>query len=678
MTLEDGQAIPPFAPINPRAPFIWHGGDYNPEQWPRALWDEDIRLMEQCHYTVPTVGVFSWVNLQPDEEHFTFDWLDDILDKLAASGRYVCLATPTAAQPAWMSQLYSDVLRADANGQRRHHGGRTNYCPTSPNYRRLARQIAARLAERYHAHPALVAWHISNEYLGACYCDSCAATFRTWLQQRYTSLHALNQSYWADFWGHTYTDWKQVEPPYENGERAIHGLTIDYRRFQSEMMLQCFQLERDAIRTFSPDVPITTNLMGTYFDLDYRAWAKEMDVVSWDCYPRPNDSPANVAFLHDLNRGLRDGQPFILMEQTPSSQNWQPINALKRPGVLRLWSYQAIAHGAETVMYFQWRRGRGGCEKMHGAVVEHSGRTDTRVFQEVKTLGAELERLGSTTLGATTPARVAILFDWNNWWGLHDAVGPVREKEYVPVVRQHYTAFWRRNVSMDIVFSDSDLSRYSLVVAPMLYMVKPGLAERIEAFVQQGGTFVATYLSGLVDEHDLAFEGYPGPLKNVLGIWNEEIDALYPDQSNQIIMRDQSSIYTCGRLCEIIHCEGAETLATYGTDFYAGQPVVTRNAFGKGAGYYIACEPEQRFLDDFYARLLDEQGIQAVLETPQGIEVTRRVTQQGPLLFLLNHNEESVQMSLTNQQKYYDLIKSQPVDGNITLEGRGVAILQKM
>ncbi len=212
----------------------------------------------------------------------------------------------------------------------------------------------------------------------------------------------------------------------------------------------------------------------------------------------------------------------------------------------------------------------------------------------------------------------------------------------------------------------------------MLYMIKPGVAERIAAFVQQGGTFVATYLSGIVDEHDLAFEGYPGPLKDVLGIWNEEIDALYPEQSNQIVMQDQSGTYTCSRLCEIIHCEGAEALANYGTDFYAGLPVVTRNALGKGAGYYIASEPEQRFLDDFYARLLVEQEVQPVLEAPEGLEVTRRVTEQGPLLFLLNHNAESVQVSLPAQQRYHDLIADQVVVESITLGGRGVAILREI
>jgi len=678
MTLGDERdnEIQPFPPVNARAPFIWHGGDYNPEQWPAAVWDEDVRLMQQSHYMVPTVGVFSWVSLQPDEERFTFDWLDTILDKLAAAGRFVCLATPSAAQPAWMSQRYPDVLRADEKGQRRHHSGRVNFCPTSPTYRHFAQQMARKLAERYHNHPALLVWHIANEYGGACYCEHCAKKFRDWLQQRYGSLETLNQQWWTSFWSHTYTDWSQIEPPYANGERLTHGLTIDYRRFQSEMMLQCFQLERDAIRTFSKDTPITTNLMGTYFELDYREWAKQMDVIAWDCYPRPSDNPGDIAFLHDLNRGLRDGQPFMLMEQTPSSQNWQEINALKRPGILRLWSYLAVAHGAETVMYFQWRRGRGGCEKMHGAVVEHSGRSDTRVFREVSELGAELTRLGDRTLGGVTRARVAIMFDWNNWWAIEGTIGPVRDKRYVQVVRQHYAAFWRRKIAVDIVFSDSDLSRYSIVVAPMLYMVKPGVGERITKFVEQGGSFVATYFSGIANEHDLAFEGYPGPLKQLLGIWNEEIDALYPEQQNQIVMSDGSGSYTCGRLCEIIHCEGATALATYGSDFYAGQPVVTRNTFGQGAAYYIASEPEDRFLDDFYGGILEGLHIGAALDVPAGVEVTQRVTKRGPLLFLLNHQAESAEIVLPSGQQYRDLIHGSVVTGKMALAGHDVAILE--
>jgi beta-galactosidase len=669
------RTMSPFAPINPRVPFIWHGGDYNPEQWSPETWDDDVALMQQSHFNVATVGVFSWVALQPDEETFTFDWLDTVLDKLHAAGRYVCLATPSAAQPAWMSQRYPDVLRAGDSGRRNHHAARVNFCPNSPNYRRLIGQMAARLAERYGDHPALVAWHVANEYGGACYCENCAIAFRAWLQLKYNSLDELNQRWWTRFWSHSYTDWSQIEPPYADGERLTHGLTIDYRRFQSDAMLACFKLERDALRAVTPTIPITTNMMGAYPHLDYRAWAREVDMIAWDCYPWPSAYPGDIAFLHDLNRGLKDGQPFMLMEQTPSSQNWQPVNALKRPGVLRLWSYLALAHGADTVMYFQWRRGRGGCEKFHGAVVEHSGRSDTRVFREVSELGAELERLGNTTIGAATPARVAILFDWNNWWALDAAIGPIQEKAYVATVRKHYNALWRRNVPVDVVFSDSDLSRYDVVLAPLLHMVKPGLAERVEALVERGGTFVTTYFSGVVDETDLAFEGYPGPLRRVLGIWVEEIDALYNGQVNQIVMADGSGSYSCGRLCDIIHGEGAEVLASYGDDFYAGTPVVTMNRLGQGRAYYLASDPEDRFLDDFYGRLLSAHGIAPLLETPAGVEATLRQADGQDILFVLNHNPQEANIRLPEGQRYQDLLRDQDVMGNITLPGYDVRIL---
>jgi beta-galactosidase len=379
--------------------------------------------------------------------------------------------------------------------------------------------------------------------------------------------------------------------------------------------------------------------------------------------------------LHDLNRGLKDGQPFMLIEQTPSSQNWQPVNALKRPGMLRLWSYLAVAHGAETVMYFQWRRSRGGSEKFHGAVVEHGGRADTRVFREVAALGAELAQLGDTTLGATTPAQVAVLFDWNNWWAIDGAVGPINPKDYIATVRKHYNALWRKNVPIDIVFSDSDLGRYDLLIAPMLHMVKPGLAERIEALVARGGSFVTTYFSGVVDETDLAYEGYPGPLRRVLGIWVEEIDALFEGQTNRIVMADGGGSYNCARLCDIVHSQGAQVLATYGEDFYAGTPVLTEHSFGQGQAYYIASDPEERFLDMFYARLLAARGIAPLLDAPAGVEVTLREIGRRRLLFVLNHNPQGQTIALPAGQRYRELLSQREVAGSIELAGYGVGIL---
>jgi beta-galactosidase len=665
-----------FPPTSLKAPFLWHGGDYNPEQWPREVWAEDFRLMQQAGMTSATVGVFSWVSLQPAEDRFTFDWLDEIIDGLHAHGIKIILATPSAAQPGWMSQTYPDVLRSDENGIRRQHGQRTNYCPNSPNYRRLSANIARKLAARYGQHPALLLWHVSNEYAGACYCETCAAKFREWLQARYGTLDELNTRWWTAFWSHTYTDWAQIMPPRQNAEVLTHGLNIDYFRFMNESQLHCYRNERDTLRAITPDIPITTNLMGTYKPLDYRQWAKELDVVSWDCYPNPNHSPGDIAFLHDLMRGVKDGQPFLLMEQTPSSQNWQEINALKRPGVLRLWSYLAVAHGADSVMYFQWRRGRGGCEKLHGAVIEHAGRTDTRVFREVSQLGTELKTLGDAVIGASVDAHVGILFDWDNWHALDSAIGPVRNKRYIETVRKHYQALYAKHVAVDVIFPDSDLSRYSLVVAPMMYMVKAGLAENVEAFVQDGGTFVATYLTGLVDETDLAFEnGYPGPLSRVLGIWVEEIDALYTDQTNSIVMNDGSGAYPCRHIADLLHAESAQVLATFGSDFYAGMPALTKNTFGKGDAYYIASDPDQPFLNRLYGELLLQHGITAPFAAPADIEIAVRVKNDQPIYFLLNHSAASATIDLGEEPRH-DLLSGHSVSGVITLGGYDVRILR--
>ncbi len=293
-----------YEPVSKQAPFLWHGGDYNPEQWSREVWQEDFKLMRQAGITVVSVGIFSWVSLQPAEDKFTFEWLDEILDGLHANGIRAILATPSAAQPAWMSAAYPDVLRSDDHGVRHPHGKRVNYCPNSPDYRRLSGEIARALAERYKDHPALLLWHVSNEYGGTCTCETCAANFRTWLKAKYGTLDELNARWWTAFWSHTYTDWSQIMPPLEGGETLTHGLNVDYFRFMSASQLDCFRNERDILRSITPEIPITTNLMGTYKPLDYRQWAKEMDVVSWDCYPRPNQSSGEIALLHDLNRGL--------------------------------------------------------------------------------------------------------------------------------------------------------------------------------------------------------------------------------------------------------------------------------------------------------------------------------------------------------------------------------------
>ncbi|MDQ0874942.1 beta-galactosidase [Paenibacillus sp. V4I3] len=671
--------------INKKLPKIWYGGDYNPEQWDKEIMNEDLRMFKLSGIDVATINVFSWALSQPNEDTYDFAWLDEIIDRLYENGTYVCLATSTGAHPAWMARKYPDVLRVDFEGRKRKFGGRHNSCPNSPTYRKYSERIAEKLAEHYKDNPAVLIWHVSNEYGGYCYCDHCADGFRNWLQERYTTLETLNKVWNTGFWGHTFYEWAEIVPPNALSEEwgvdntNFQGISLDYRRFMSDSLLDCYKLEYNAIKKHTPDLPVTTNLMGLYKELDYFKWAKHLDVVSWDNYPSLNTPISLTAMTHDLMRGLKQGQPFMLMEQTPSQQNWQPYNSLKRPGVMKLWSYQAVAHGADTVMFFQLRRSVGACEKYHGAVIEHVGHEHTRVFRECAELGSELQKLSDSLLDTRINARVAIVFDWENRWAVELSSGPTVALKYVDEVHKYYDALFQQNIQADLIGTDTDLSDYDIVIAPVLYMVKKGYAKRVEDFVRSGGIFLTTFFSGIVNENDIvSLGGYPGELREVLGIWAEEIDALFPDQSNQIVLKEQwgslSGEYQCGLLCDLIHSEGAEIKAVYGSDFYQGMPALTVNKFGTGQAWYVATSPESSFLQGFLANLCKEKGITAPIPPVPGVEISQRTNESGTYLFILNHNDQSVNVDL-GILKGTDLIVGQPVTNTVTLSAKGVLIL---
>ncbi|WP_440118774.1 beta-galactosidase [Paenibacillus sp. QZ-Y1] len=672
--------------ISSKLPKMFYGGDYNPEQWDQETHLEDLRMFKLAGIDIATINVFSWALIQPDEVTYHFEGLDQLINSLYESGVYVCLATSTAAHPAWMAKKYPDVLRVDTDGRKRKFGGRHNSCPNSPTYRKYSEKIADKLAERYKDHPAVLVWHISNEYGGECYCDNCEKAFRVYLKERYQTLEQVNKAWNTNFWGHTFYDWEEIVLPsnlsehWGNNNSTFQGISLDYSRFNSDSMLDCYRLEYDAIKKHIPDSVVTTNLMGFFKQLDYFKWAKYMDIVSWDSYPGLATPVSFTAMAHDLMRGLKDGQPFMLMEQTPSQQNWQPYNSLKRPGVMRLWSYQSVAHGADTIMFFQLRRSVGACEKYHGAVIEHVGHENTRVFREVAELGKELQLLGDKTLDATVESRVAIVFDWENWWAIEKSSGPTIALNYVDQIHKYYAAFFRRNIQVDIVSVDTDISKYDIVLAPVLYMVKPGFATKLEKFVAAGGTFLTTFFSGVVNESDLVTTGgYPGELRKLLGIWVEEIDALLPEQKNSIVLKeaygDLQGEYGCGMLCDLLHSEGAEVIATYGDDFYKGMPVVTRNTFGQGEAWYIASDPEDRFLDGLLGQLAADKNINSLLTTPAGVEVSARTKDGQPYLFVMNHNATTQSYDL-GKVEAHDLLTDRALSGNIEIEGRGVQLLQ--
>lgn len=661
---------------------ILYGGDYNPNQWGREIWSEDMRIFRDARINSATVNVFSWAKLQPSEDEYNFSELDDIIDMLSKEGYDIVLATSTGAMPAWMFKKYPEVARTDYQGRHHKFGHRHNACPNSLVFQKYASALVDQLAARYASNPHVVCWHISNEYGGECYCENCEKAFRVWLKKKYKTIDALNKAWNLEFWGHTVYEWDEIVLPNALGDgmdteqnTAFAGLSVDYRRFNSDGMLGNFKMERDVIRRYNKDALITTNLMGTYKGLDYFKWAKELDIVSWDNYPGYNTPWSYTAMCHDLMRGLKD-EPFMLMEQTPSQQNWQPYNSLKRPGQMRAQSYQTVAHGADTIQFFQLRRSVGGCEKFHGAVIAHVGTENTRVFREVKQLGEELEQLSPLLPGAANSAEVGIIFDWDNYWAFEYTSGPNVDLLYVDQIHQYYKYFYDRNIAVNMIPVDADFSRYKVIVAPVLYMVKPGMKEALEAFVANGGVLITTYMSGIVGETDNVYlGGYPGPLRALAGIWAEEIDALAPEQTNTVRFTDGTTA-KCRIVCDLIHTEGAESLASYTSDFYEGMPAVTRNAYGSGITYYLATDMDETGIAKVLDCAMEDGNVTAVIAEPTPLEITKRTTEAATYYFVMNFRDEAAPLPASLGGKL-DLLTGKQTEAGELMNKFDVKIIQE-
>lgn len=659
-------------------PHMAYGGDYNPEQWPETIWQEDVRLMQEAGVNLVSLGIFAWAKLEPQPGQYDFAWFDRIIELLHTHGIKLDLATATASPPPWLAKLHPESLPVTREGVRLWPGSRQQYCPNSAAYREAAQALVRRIAERYGAHPALVLWHVGNEYachVSACYCDESAAAFRVWLRQRYTTIDALNDAWGTAFWSQQYADWDEIFPPRSAPTFQNPTQQLDWQRFSSDALLECYELERAILKEYTPAVPVTTNFMHGFKPLDYWKWAAREDMVSLDMYPDPSDPQAHVyaALNYDLMRSLGHGRPWLLMEQATSQVNWRPHNLVKLPGQMRLWSHQAIARGSNGVMFFQWRASQAGSEKFHSAMVPHVG-TESRTWREVVALGQELRQLDAV-LPTRVRADVAIVWDWESWWALELDSKPSRDIHLLDQINSYYAPLFTRNITVDIVAPDADLSGYRLVLVPNLYLVRDAAAQQLSRYVDDGGTLIMSFFSGIVDEHDhIRLGGYPAPFREMLGLRVEEFTPYAPEQRNTLAA-DDGSRYECALWSDIINLEGAAAIAKYEHGFYAGRPTITRHGYGQGVAYYVGTRPAASGMAWLLDRVCAEADVQPAYAVPEGVEVVRRYSETAALLYLLNHRPASVEIALDEPAD--DLLSGQRLTDRITLEPYGVAILAR-
>ena len=622
------------------------GGDYNPEQWPREVWTEDMRLMREAGVNLATVGVFSWALLEPRPGEYDFEWLDEVLDLLHENGIGVALATPTASAPPWMHHRWPETSPQDKDRSVRTYGSRNAYCPSSEVYRRFADAISEQLAERYAHHPALRMWHIGNEFGTVCYCDNCARAFRQWLQTKYKDLDGLNEAWGTKFWSQQYSEWDEVIPPRKVQYLINPVQELDYQRFASDLLLEGFKTERDIVSARDPEIPVVTNFMGFFKATDAWQWVREEDFASLDSYPDPNDplGACAGAFAQDLTRSLgyeSRGGGWIMMEQSTGSVGWRHISTPKAPGLYRLWSMQALARGADGILQFQWRMSSQGAERTHSGMIPHAG-PNSRVFREVSELGKELESM-SEVLGTEVAADVAIIVDWDAWRAVELEHQPHSGFTYVDRLYEYYKQLWKANITCDFVRAEGDLGRYRLVLAPNLYQITDAASRNLERYVEAGGTLVVGPFSGVTDQDErVRLGGYPGSLRELLGIRIEE----YWPFEDGVELRVRST--ECGTFAA--HSWGewfdldattADVVAKFEGGPLDGHPAATANRYGAGIAWYVATLPEEAALGKLLRSVAAESGVSPVLpDLPEGVEAVRR----GDRVFVLDHRTREVEV----------------------------------
>ncbi len=657
---------------------FYFGVDYYPEHWPEERWPDDARLMAEAGFNVVRLAEFAWSKVEPREGGYEFSWLDKAIDILGQQGMKIVLGTLTASPPPWLMSAHPDTFRVRADGVRVTFGNRREYCLNNPVYHDYTRRIVTQMAKHYGDHPTVIGWQIDNEFGDRCYCPVCARAFQNWLHRRYGSLDTLNQKWGTVFWSHTYTDWSEIPLPLTTGGSPNPGLALDFFRFSADSYVAYQQMQMDILREKCPKHFITHNFMGFMYDgLNYHALAEPLDFVSWDNYPlMMNADAARMAIAHDTMRGLKRSG-FWVMEEQSGPHGWENVGPTPRPGELRLWVYQAISHGAEGIVFFRWRTSRFGTEQYWHGILDHDG-IPRRRYQEVKRIGEELKRIRNMIAGSRCRAEVAMLLSYDDRFAFQIQSNNSRFS-YSDHFQLYYEALHRLNVPVDIVSPRGDLSDYKLVIAPTLHITSEEIVSNLQRYVEQGGVLVITFRSGVKDEANAVVNlPLPGLLADLSGIEVVEYDSLLADGRNGlefVIPRLSTMVRktSCEVWCDIIEPKGAEVVARYTEDYYAGRAAVTQNNYGLGETIYVGTIGDVAFYHALMRWLLEKAGVEPLLATSRAVEVTAKERDGRALLFLLNHASQDEEVEL--EKRYRDLLTDKAVEGETTIPGKGVLIL---